>query len=48
MFTKLLGWDQEAVLDYLKDVEAEMKSDNMHAYMPIDLLWAQKPKNAVD
>ncbi|KAK5121983.1 hypothetical protein LTR85_004555 [Meristemomyces frigidus] len=48
LFTKVLGWSEEDVQKLVKDVEQDILARRMHAYIPIDFLWAQKPHNAVD
>jgi hypothetical protein len=45
-FTKALGWTVEEVHSLWKEVLAEMEEVKMHAYVPIDIVWAQKPDDA--
>jgi hypothetical protein len=45
-FPKVLGWEPQAVSALWKEVEAEMAQCKMHAYVPIEIVWAQKPENA--
>ncbi|KAK5163461.1 uncharacterized protein LTR77_010643 [Saxophila tyrrhenica] len=47
LFTKALGWEPEAVRELWKEVEGEMAMAKMHAYVSIDIVWAQKPDGAV-
>jgi hypothetical protein len=46
LFTKGLGWERESVEKLWNDVEAEMEQVRMHAYVPIDIVWARKPEDA--
>ncbi|KAL1584432.1 hypothetical protein WHR41_06362 [Cladosporium halotolerans] len=48
MFTKVLGWSREEVMELLEQVSLDMRSGKMHAYLPIDFLWAQKPLDATE
>lgn len=35
MFTKVLGWSREEVVDLIEKVDFDMHSGKMHAYMPM-------------
>ncbi len=35
MFTKVLGWSREEVLELLEQVSLDMRSGKMHAYLPM-------------
>jgi len=35
MFTQVLGWSQEQVLEHIQEVAADIRSNKMHAYFPM-------------
>ena len=45
LFPKVLGWEREAVSELWKEVEAEMAQCKIHAYVPMEIVWAQKPES---
>ncbi|KAI6844416.1 hypothetical protein KC340_g754 [Hortaea werneckii] len=48
LYTKILGWSEEAVRKHAEEVHDDIRARRAHAYIPIDFLWAQKPIDAVD
>ncbi|KAI7514384.1 hypothetical protein KC347_g657 [Hortaea werneckii] len=48
LYTKILGWSEEAVRKHVEEVHDDIRARRAHAYIPIDFLWAQKPINATD
>ncbi|KAI7340234.1 hypothetical protein KC315_g788 [Hortaea werneckii] len=48
LYTKILGWNEEAVRKHVEEVHENIRARKAHAYIPIDFLWAQKPLDAVD
>ncbi|TKA22627.1 hypothetical protein B0A50_07636 [Salinomyces thailandicus] len=43
LYTKVLGWSEEAVRKHVGEVQEDIQRRKAHAYIPIDFLWAQKP-----
>jgi hypothetical protein len=35
MFTKILGWTHEEVVELIEKVEVDLRSGKMHAYLPM-------------
>lgn len=35
MFTQILGWSREQVLEHIQEVAADIRSNKMHAYFPM-------------
>ncbi|KAI6907503.1 hypothetical protein KC318_g4621 [Hortaea werneckii] len=48
LYTKILGWNEEAVRKHVEEVHENIRARKAHAYIPIDFLWAQKPLDAVN
>ena len=48
LFTKCLGMELEAVEELWSRVEAEMMEGKVHAYVPIHIVWGQKPEEGAE
>ena len=46
LFTRYLGWSQEEVLVFCSEVRAALKDRSVHGYIPIYIVYGQKPGNA--
>ncbi|PQE04753.1 hypothetical protein CJF30_00004545 [Rutstroemia sp. NJR-2017a BBW] len=45
-FTRLLGWTVDELEVFLVDVRKDLKDTKIHAYIPIYVVYAQKPEDA--
>ncbi|KAM0705299.1 hypothetical protein Q7P35_008089 [Cladosporium inversicolor] len=46
LLTEVLGWSHHEMTELIKQVAVELHSGKMHAYLPINILCAQKPVDA--
>ncbi|CAK4031644.1 Hypothetical predicted protein [Lecanosticta acicola] len=43
VFTRVLQWSPDAVEDFFKGVRAELDDKTIHFWIPMHVVWAQKP-----
>ncbi|RDW58896.1 S-adenosyl-L-methionine-dependent methyltransferase-3 [Coleophoma cylindrospora] len=44
LFTRFLGWSREEVENFCADVQKDLRDTKIHAYSPIYVVYARKPK----
>ncbi|KAF2143841.1 uncharacterized protein K452DRAFT_325742 [Aplosporella prunicola CBS 121167] len=44
IFAHGLGWSKEQVDEFVPKMQAEIASNRVHAYMPVDIFYARKPE----
>lgn len=43
LFTRILGWQAEKVLEFLVEVENDLKNKNIHSYSTVYFVYGRKP-----